>query len=211
MSATITRAAAAAVLTAVAALTTAAPASAAPAEDTLPTQVREGLAALHATADDALQTRLALAAIETGARTKAAGTYAQFAYAAPTFGCNGITLTAASGAGGAPGSTTAPGQLRFQAAPAYTGFATASGLKVAWLNVNTGASGVVLLDDQTEYNLPTLAKVVESGPGNVVATLWGRVTYPNATCFVAPTVGLFNVENPTPPPGTGSAEPAPAP
>jgi hypothetical protein len=205
------RAAAAAVLTAAAALTVAAPASATPTGNALPAQAREGLADLRAAAGDALQSRLAVAAVEIGARTKVAGTYAQFAYAAPTFGCNGVTLTGASGAGGAVGTPTAPGQLRFQAAPAYTGFATASGLNVAWLNVNTGASGVVALDDQTEYNLPALAKAVDSGPGNVVAALWGSVTYPSATCFVAPTVGLFTVESPTPPPGAGSAAPVPAP
>ncbi|WP_068277306.1 hypothetical protein [Aldersonia kunmingensis] len=211
MSVTTTRAAAAAVLTAAAALTIAAPASAAPTENALPTQVREGLADLRAAAGDSLQSRLAVSAIEIGARTKAAGTYAQFAYAAPTFGCNGVTLTAASGSGGAAGTPTATGQLRFQATPAYTGFATGSGLNVAWLNVNNGASGVVPLDDLTEYNLPALAKAVDSGPGSVVAALWGTVTYPAATCFVAPTVGLFNVEPPTPPSAAGSAAPAPAP
>jgi hypothetical protein len=200
---TARRAAAAAVLTAAAVtLGVTAPASAAPAVDrSLPTQVRDGLDQLRTDAGDSLQARLAVSAIETGARTKVSGTYAQFAYMAPTFGCSaGVTLTAASGAGGAVGANTGAGQIRFQAAPAYTGYATGSGLNVAWLNVNTGASGVTPLDGVTEYNLPSLARVVDSGPGNIVAALWGTVTYPAATCFVAPTVGLFNVEPAPPPP-----------
>jgi hypothetical protein len=86
---------------------------------------------------------------------------------------------------------------------------------VAWLNVNTGASGVAPLDGNSEYNLPTLAKVIDSGPGHVVAALWGSVTYPNATCFVAPTVGLFDVDPAVAPPAAAapalSAEPPAAP
>jgi hypothetical protein len=174
-------------------------AAAGPASAALPADA--GIAQLKAAAGDSVEARVAVGTVASAMRTKVAGTYAQFAYPAPTVGCGPLTFTAASGAGGAVGAEVGAGQIRFQASPAYTGVPKASGLSVAWLNVNTGANGIMPVDGMTDYQLPSLAKVVDTGPGNVVAAIWGTVAYPDATCHVAPTVGLFTVE----------AAPAPAP
>ncbi|MEU7768552.1 hypothetical protein AB0B25_26075 [Nocardia sp. NPDC049190] len=128
--------------------------------------------------------------------------FTPFAYAAPTFGCgsNGpiTTIIAAAttdGPGGAQDLNVAPGMLRFSATPSHPGAPLASGLVVAWLNVNTGASGIAPLDDVTEYHLPSLSKTVKSGPGTVIASMWGIIDYPFAHCVMTPTVGLFTVSD----------------
>ncbi|MGY2006672.1 hypothetical protein ACW9HC_06795 [Nocardia gipuzkoensis] len=141
--------------------------------------------------------------------------FTPFSYAAPTFGCgsNGPITTiiaAATTDGGGTGRdlNVAPGELRFSATPSHSGAPLASGLVVAWVNVNTGASGLDPLDDVTEYRLPSLSKTVKSGPGTVIASMWGIIDYPFAHCVMTPTVGLFTVPDyPAPPP----AAPAPAP
>ncbi|WP_028477268.1 hypothetical protein [Nocardia sp. CNY236] len=134
-----------------------------------------------------------------------ASAFTPFAYAAPTFGCgsNGpiTTIVAAAStnapddalAGNASDLNVTPSTLRFSATPAHPGTALASGLVVAWVNVNTGASGVAPLDDMTEYGMPSLSKTVESGPGTVLASMWGIIDYPFAHCVMTPTVGLFTV------------------
>ncbi|MEV6069493.1 hypothetical protein AB0L82_23350 [Nocardia sp. NPDC052001] len=137
--------------------------------------------------------------------------FTPFGYQAPTLGCGfnlPFTMTAASAVSGQPGPDNGlsgpPGTLRFQAAPATVGMPLASGLNVAWLNVGNGRSGITPLDEQTEYNLPALAKTVDTGPGTVVASLWGSIDYPGSRCLVLPTVGLFTVADlpVTPPPAT---------
>ncbi|MGW5724965.1 hypothetical protein [Nocardia beijingensis] len=141
--------------------------------------------------------------------------FTPFSYAAPTFGCgsNGpiTTIIAAAttdGTGTGRDLNVAPGELRFSATPSHSGAPLASGLVVAWVNVNTGASGIDPLDDLTEYRMPTLSKTVRSGPGTVLASMWGIIDYPFAHCVMTPTVGLFTVpDNPPPPPSA----PAPAP
>ncbi|MBF6228997.1 hypothetical protein [Nocardia abscessus] len=140
--------------------------------------------------------------------------FTPFSYAAPTFGCgsNGpiTTIIAAAttdGSGTGRDLNVAPGELRFSATPSHSGAPLASGLVVAWVNVNTGASGIDPLDDVTEYRLPSLSKTVRSGPGTVIASMWGIIDYPFAHCVMTPTVGLFTVPDyPAPPP----AAPAPA-
>jgi hypothetical protein len=166
-----------------------------------------------------------------------AAAFTPFAYAAPTFGCgsNGpiTTIIAAAATDGAstPNDLSADpvvGTLRFSATPAHSGSPLASGLSVAWLNINTGASGIDQLDDVTEVGLPTLSKTVASGPGTVVASMWGIIDYPFAHCVMTPTVGTFFVPDrpvqqvpapaapapaattPAAPPAPGGA-PAPAP
>ncbi|MEV6432090.1 hypothetical protein [Nocardia sp. NPDC051463] len=158
-----------------------------------------------------------------------AGTFIPFAYAAPTFGCgsNGpiTTIIAAATANGPTqneGANPSPGTLRFSATPAHSGSPLASGLTVAWININTGASGLDVLDDRTEYGLPSLSKNVASGSGTVLASMWGIIDYPFAHCVMTPTVGIFTVPNapaPAPaapavpdrtPPNPGAAQPAPA-
>ncbi|WP_068068054.1 hypothetical protein [Nocardia xishanensis] len=140
-----------------------------------------------------------------------AGAWAPFAYAAPTFGCgsNGpITTIIAAGTtqGSNPdhGASPEPGTLRFSATPSHSGAPLNSGLVVAWLNVNNGLSGIDALDDMTEFNLPTLSKTVHTGPGTVIASMWGVIGYPGAHCVMTPTVGTFVV------PEAPVAAPAPA-
>ncbi|GAB4588544.1 hypothetical protein [Nocardia sp. IFM 10818] len=145
-----------------------------------------------------------------------------FGYQAPTIGCGSnmpFTMTVASATVSPdPAITVPPGMLRFQATPAHSGMPLASGLSVVWLNVANGRSGINGLDELTEYGLPALAKTVDSGPGTVIATLWGSIDYPAARCAVLPTVGLFTVPEPPKDPavappvdsgsGTGSGTPA---
>ncbi|MFX0575651.1 hypothetical protein [Nocardia nepalensis] len=150
--------------------------------------------------------------------------FTPFAYAAPTFGCGSIgpvtTIIAAASTDGANPNGAVdplPGTLRFSATPAHSGSPLSSGLVVAWLNVNTGASGLSTLDDRTEYGLPTLSKTVASGPGTVIASMWGMIDYPFAHCVMTPTVGMFFVPDrpvvapPPPAPEAGAPAPAPAP
>ncbi|MEV6338311.1 hypothetical protein AB0M12_26740 [Nocardia vinacea] len=145
--------------------------------------------------------------------------FTPFAYAAPTFGCGSIgpvtTIIAAASTDGSNPNGAAdplPGTLRFSATPAHSGAPVSSGLVVAWLNVNTGASGLTTLDDRTEYNMPTLSKTVTSGPGTVIASMWGMIDYPFAHCVMTPTVGMFYVPDlpVLPAPAPESAAPAPA-
>ncbi|QIS15295.1 hypothetical protein [Nocardia arthritidis] len=126
--------------------------------------------------------------------------FAPFAYAAPTFGCgsNGpITTTIAAVTTTGPnldeGSAPVPGTLRFSAAPSTPGLPISSGLVVGWVNLSTGASGIDPLDDVTQYNLPSLSKTVNSGPGTVLASMWGTINYPGTLCVMTPTVGTFFV------------------
>ncbi|MEV6555442.1 hypothetical protein AB0M22_06990 [Nocardia sp. NPDC051756] len=137
--------------------------------------------------------------------------FTPFAYAAPTFGCGSIgpvtTIIAAAttdGVGNSQDLNVAPGELRFSATPAHTGTPLASGLVVAWVNINNGASGIDSLDDITEYGLPSLSKTVRSGPGTVIASMWGIIDYPFAHCLMTPTVGTFMV------PDQPVAHPAPS-
>lgn len=148
--------------------------------------------------------------------------FTPFGYQAPTLGCGfglPFTMTAAAAVSGEPGPDRGlagpPGTLRFQVTPGTIGMPLASGLSVVWLNVANGRSGINGLDEMTEYNLPALAKTVDSGPGTVVATLWGTIDYPGSRCLVLPTVGLFTVadlpKDPVPAPDQApGATPAPA-
>ncbi|WP_194836269.1 hypothetical protein [Nocardia sp. XZ_19_369] len=150
--------------------------------------------------------------------------FTPFAYAAPTFGCGSVgpvtTIIAAAttdGAGSSQDLNIAPGTLRFSATPAHTGAPLASGLVVAWVNINNGASGIDSLDDLTEYGLPSLSKTVHSGPGTVIASMWGIINYPFANCVMTPTVGTFMVpdqpvnhpSNPSNTTGPGLTAPGP--
>ncbi|MGW4329874.1 hypothetical protein ACWEKR_28760 [Nocardia sp. NPDC004573] len=144
--------------------------------------------------------------------------FTPFSYAAPTFGCgsNGpittvIAAATTDGTGAGRDLNVGPGELRFSATPSHSGAPLASGLVVAWVNVNTGASGIDPLDDVTEYRLPTLSKTVKSGPGTVLASMWGIIDYPFAHCVMTPTVGLFTVPDaPAPPPAPAPAPASPA-
>ncbi|MGQ4600423.1 hypothetical protein [Nocardia sp. R6R-6] len=226
---TIARAAATAVSLGIGAvLTFAVPAAA----EQLPTPVDTGLAQLAETAGSDPTTQEGVAALTRYATLVNAANlrdvssaFTPFAYAAPTFGCgsNGpiTTIIAAAttdGSGSARDLNVPPGALRFSATPAHSGAPLASGLVVAWVNVNTGASGLAPLDDLTEYRLPSLSKTVDSGPGTVLASMWGIIDYPFAHCVMTPTVGVFTVpDRPAPAPvpavpsGPNGSGPTPAP
>lgn len=155
------------------------------------------------------------------------GLYTPFVYAAPTFGCgsNGpITTIVAAGTANGPSAniTGVPGTLTFHATPGHSGIPQASGLVVAWININNGRSGIDMLDDRTEFGTPSLSRTVQSGPGTVLASMWGTIGYPGALCVMTPTVGMFPVpEAPAPAPepappaappaSPGAPAPAPAP
>lgn len=83
--------------------------------------------------------------------------------------------------------------MRFQATPNMWGYPTSSGLTVAWLNTGNGRSGVATLDERTDTGTPSLTKTVDSGPGTIVASMWGTIGYPGATCVMAPTIGVVTV------------------
>lgn len=144
-----------------------------------------------------------------------AGAFQPFWFSSPTFGCAGnpVTMTVASGVAGSAGADNGLhggyGTLRFQATPATPGYPTGSGLNVAWLNTGNGRSGVTPLDDMTQYHLPGLSKTVSTGPGTVVATLWGTIAYPGGTCVITPTVGAFTVYS-APAPGFNAPIPDPS-
>ncbi|MGW4241964.1 hypothetical protein [Nocardia sp. NPDC004722] len=128
--------------------------------------------------------------------------FTPFSYQAPTLGCGfnmPFSLTqamAVTGVSTQNGAVSLPGgTVSFQVMAQQNGFPLASGLSVAWLNVNNGRSGIMPLDDQTEYNLPALSKSAETGAGTVIASLWGTIDYPKARCVVLPTVGLFSVSD----------------
>ncbi|MFI6218315.1 hypothetical protein ACIBCD_40440 [Nocardia brasiliensis] len=201
---TITRAAAAVTTLGIgAALTLGGPAAAEPE----PTPLDAGLTHLTETAgpDPAVQAGVGALSqytklVDVAALRHITSAFTPFAYAAPTFGCGSLgpitTIIAAAttdGVGNSQDLNVAPGTLRFSATPAHSGIPLASGLVVAWVNINNGASGIDPLDDLTEYGLPSLSKTVRSGPGTVIASMWGIIDYPGAHCVMTPTVGTFMV------------------
>lgn len=139
------------------------------------------------------------------------GAYAPFVYAAPTFGCgsNGVittTFAAATANGPSINLSGTPGTLTFHATPRHSGIPQSSGLVVAWININNGRAGLDVLSDVTEFGTASLSRTVDSGPGTVLASMWGTVGYPGALCVMTPTVGLFSVPDQPPAP---AAPPAP--
>jgi hypothetical protein len=159
------------------------------------TLVDGGLDGLAQRAGSDPAARAGVAALAESAHTlvNTSGSYAPFLYASPTKGCGDgsgpFVFTAATGLG----SDGTPGSIRFQAAPAYSGVPTSSALRIAWINVDSGANGIVAVDGVTADNLPSLSKTVPTGPGTVVASIWGAVSYTDAICAITPTVGEFTV------------------
>jgi hypothetical protein len=128
-------------------------------------------------------------------------TPAQFMYPAPTVGCGldgqmaTVTLaTAQSGPNFPVGPLVKDDQLRFQAIPAYLGIPKPSELSVAWINTSTFKGGIVPLDETLPVvDTPLLSKVVDTGDGKVLATMFGKVDYTDGkSCIVLPTVGSFD-------------------
>ncbi|MDO3645415.1 hypothetical protein [Nocardia mangyaensis] len=170
-----------------------------------PTPLEDGIANLTEIAGDDAATKAGVSAIDSFTELVGPDTlrdiateFTPFTYAAPTFGCgsNGpITTIIAAATFEGPGPRTEnslePGDIRFSASPRHSGVPLSSGLSVAWVNINTGHSGVIALDDQTEYHMPSLSKTVHTGAGTVVASMWGTIDYPGARCVMTPTVGTF--------------------
>ncbi|NUP28691.1 MAG: hypothetical protein HOQ44_18745 [Nocardia sp.] len=195
------------------------PAAAAPA----PTPAEAAIQALTERTAEQPENRAGVDALDRYAEHVAAshistiGLYTPFVYAAPTFGCgsNGpITTIVAAGTANGPSANISgrPGTLTFHATPGHPGIPQASGLVVAWININNGRSGLDMLDDRTEFGTPSLSRTVDSGPGTVLASMWGTIDYPGALCVMTPTVGMFPVPEeaaPAPAPAPQSAPAAP--
>lgn len=158
---------------------------------TIASAVASILTAGVSTADSAADTFAALAAAIP--RADVAGTYAPFGYSSPTLGCESegpFTFTASSNAGNGTAAPQ-PGVIRLQATPAHSGAPMSTDLTVAWLNVASGAKGIARLDETSSTGIPSLAADIATGSGPVVASLQGSVTYNDAICRAAPTVGVF--------------------
>ncbi|GAB2506987.1 hypothetical protein [Nocardia heshunensis] len=196
-----------AALTAAATLGAGATALAAPGADQPKTPAQLGIDQLTQAVGDNVAGKTAIANIARASDLVTAAKlenvlFTPFSYQAPTLGCGfnmPFSLTqamAVTGVSTQNGAVSLPGgTVSFQVMAQQNGFPLASGLSVAWLNVNNGRSGIMPLDDQTEYNLPALSKSADTGAGNVIASLWGTIDYPNARCVVLPTVGLFSVSD----------------
>ncbi|KAF0962216.1 hypothetical protein MLGJGCBP_04679 [Rhodococcus sp. T7] len=171
-----------------------------------------GLAELRTQADKP-EEKAAVEALATSTVLRdVAGENTPFFYTAPTVGCGTVapvTLTLASGTTG-PTAEVKAHEISFQALSAYPGVVRSSGLNVAWINTSTGGSGILPLDGLTADGYPALNKVVATGAGTVVASIFGTVDYTSATCYVLPTVGSFFVPEEGPLPAE-AAQPAPAP
>ncbi|MDF3304005.1 hypothetical protein ACWEK5_22730 [Rhodococcus koreensis] len=169
-----------------------------------------GLAELRTQADEP-EEKAAVEALATSTVLRdVAGENTPFFYTAPTVGCGTlapVTLTLASGTTG-PTAEVKAHEISFQALSAYPGVVKSSGLNVAWINTSTGGSGILPLDGLTEDGYPALNKVVATGAGTVVASIFGTVDYTSATCYVLPTVGSFFVPEEGPLPAE-AAQPAP--
>ncbi|MDI9913751.1 hypothetical protein [Rhodococcus sp. IEGM 1379] len=163
-------------------------------------------AAISPDATTAIQQLIGTAAVDqinTALGLPASGkTEAQnFMYPAPTLGCglDGAPATVTLGTAQAgPNFPSIPwvnaDQLRFQAIPAYPSIPKTSGLSVAWMNTTTFKGGIVPLDDMIPIlNTPLLSKVVDTGDGKVLATMFGNVDYIDGkSCTILPTVGSFD-------------------
>ncbi|MDG3012747.1 hypothetical protein G4X40_21645 [Rhodococcus sp. D2-41] len=108
-----------------------------------------------------------------------------------TIGCPNqgsiASVTAVTGQSGAP---IGPGQILFESHPALPPIPAAGQMTVAWVNTNTGQSGIVNLMG----TYPNLSALVTTGPGNVVATAFGSINFGSSPiCQDNPTIGTFVV------------------
>ncbi|MGX7731783.1 hypothetical protein G6038_08365 [Rhodococcus sp. 14C212] len=147
--------------------------------------------------------RTTRAILATAAPIAAAVLFAGSAGAAPpqslgtalTFGClnqgslASITaVTAQAGPEANPGIP--PGHVLFSTAPGMGPMPAAGQVSVAWLNQSTGQAGIVDL----EGTYPNLAKVVNTGPGTVLTTVFGSVNLSSGPiCNSTPAAGTVTV------------------
>ncbi|MFC4604497.1 hypothetical protein [Rhodococcus kronopolitis] len=108
-----------------------------------------------------------------------------------TIGCPNqgslMSLTGGTGQSG-PEPGIAPGWIRFASFPAAPPIPAAGQVTVAWINTDTGQTGIANLEGAYPY----LAKTVYTGPGNVMATLFGSINLGSMPlCQANPTFGNF--------------------
>ncbi|AOW93894.1 hypothetical protein BFN03_17850 [Rhodococcus sp. WMMA185] len=95
-------------------------------------------------------------------------------------------LTGQSGPEASP--PIAKGDIRFESFPAAPPIPAAAQVTVAWLNTDTGQSGIV--DLAGVY--PNLSATVNTGEGNVIATGFGSINIGSSPiCQANPAIGTF--------------------
>ncbi|MFC9789602.1 hypothetical protein [Rhodococcus sp. NPDC127528] len=110
-----------------------------------------------------------------------------------TIGCPNqgslMSLTGATGQSG-PEPGINPGEIRFQTFPAAPPIPAAGQVTVAWVNFDTGQTGIANL----EGTYPYLSKTVYTGHGNVMASVFGSINLGSMPlCQANPTFGNFIV------------------
>ncbi|MFD1813721.1 hypothetical protein [Rhodococcus gannanensis] len=108
-----------------------------------------------------------------------------------TIGCPNqgslMSLTGATGQSG-PEPGIEPGWIRFQSFPAAPPIPAAGQVTVAWVNFDTGQTGIANL----EGTYPYYSKTVYTGRGNVMATVFGTINLGSMPlCQANPTFGNF--------------------
>lgn len=108
-----------------------------------------------------------------------------------TIGCPNqgslMSLTGATGQSG-PEPGINPGEIRFQTFPAAPPIPAAGQVTVAWINFDTGQSGIANLEGAYPY----YSKTVYTGRGNVMATVFGSINLGSMPlCQSNPTFGNF--------------------
>ncbi|MGO4201633.1 hypothetical protein AB4Z09_07685 [Rhodococcus sp. TAF43] len=112
-----------------------------------------------------------------------------------TIGCANqgslMSLTGATGQSG-PEQTPpiGPGEIRFESFPAAPPIPAAGQVTVAWINLDTGATGIAALEGTYPYH----SKTVYTGTGNIRATVFGTIDLGSLPlCQSNPTFGNFIV------------------
>lgn len=108
-----------------------------------------------------------------------------------TIGCPNqgslMSLTGATGQSG-PEPGINPGEIRFQTFPAAPPVPAAGQVTVAWVNMDTGQSGIADLYGAYPY----LSRTVHTGQGRVMATVFGSINIGSSPiCQSNPTFGNF--------------------
>jgi len=91
---------------------------------------------------------------------------------------------------GMTGETIAPGVIRFNSFPGAFPMPAAGQVTVAWVNNSNGRAGLAELVGV----YPNLSAVVDTGPGEVLATVFGSVSLASGPlCNSTPATGGFAV------------------
>ncbi|ORL13050.1 hypothetical protein [Prescottella equi] len=136
----------------------------------------------------------ALAAVAVPATAQALPPH-PFGPPAMTIGCaNQGSLMSLTGATGQTGPEQnppiGPGEIRFESFPAAPPIPAADQVTVAWVNLDTGASGMAALEGAYPY----YSKTVYTGHGNIRATVFGTIDlWSLPLCQSNPTFGNFIV------------------